>query len=106
MINLGVEDIYRESLDTSVKLASDVLAQMGFRKYTLHRQAQKFIKYDEEGLRRLASQPSRSNEDYVFKVREEIAEQERLLEADLKTEIIEHDTVWDSEQMRLVVNKS
>ncbi|MEM1323839.1 MAG: monovalent cation:proton antiporter-2 (CPA2) family protein [Bacteroidota bacterium] len=104
LINLGVDDVYRESLDTSVKLASDVLAQMGFRKYTLHRQAQKFIKFDEKSLRKLASQP-RNNKDYAFKVREEIAEQERLLEADLKTDIIEHDTVWDSEEMRLVMNQ-
>lgn len=100
LLNLGVEDIYRESLDTSVKLAGDVLSQMGFRKYTIHRQAQKFIKSDEESLRRLASQP-RNSDDYIFKVREEIAMQEKLLEEDWKTGIIDNDHDWDSEQLRL-----
>jgi len=103
LLNMGVENIYRESLDTSVKLASDVLSQLGFRKYTLHRQAQKFIKSDEEGLRRLAKQPKNS-EDYIFKAREEIAEQEKLLEEDLRRGIIEHDHHWDSEQMRLTTD--
>lgn len=101
--NLGVENIYRESLDTSVKLASDVLSHMGFRKYTLHLQAQKFIKSDEESLRRLAKQP-RNSEDYIFKAREEIAEQEKLLVEDLRKGIIEHDHHWDSEQIRLAAD--
>ena len=99
LINLGVENIYRESLDTSVKLASDVLSEMGFRKYMLHRQAHKFIKSDEDGLRRLALQPRHENA-YVFKVREEIAEQERLLKEDIQRGGIEQDNHWDSEQIR------
>lgn len=99
LINKGVENIYRESLDTSVKLASDVLHLMGFRKYTLHRQAQIFIKSDEASLLRLAKQP-RNSEDYIFKAKEEIAMQEQLLEEDWKRGLIEHDQHWDSEQMR------
>lgn len=100
LLNMGVENIYRESLDTSVKLASDVLHLMGFRKYTIYRQAQQFIKFDEESLRRLAAQP-RNSDDYIFKVREEIAQQEKLLEEDLRRGIVENDHHWDSEQMRI-----
>lgn len=105
LLNMGVENIYRESLDTSVKLASDVLSQMGFRKYTLHRQTQKFIKSDEEDLRRLANQP-RNTETYIFQAREAMAEQEKLLEEDLRKGFIEHDGHWDSEQMRVLLNNS
>ena len=101
LINMGVENIYRESLDTSVKLACDVLNQMGFRKYTLHRQAQRFIKSDEEALRRLAKQP-RHEEEYIFKAREEIAMQEKLLEEDTRRNFSTDDHHWDSEQMRLM----
>jgi CPA2 family monovalent cation:H+ antiporter-2 len=100
LLNIGVENIYRESLDTSVKLASDVLSELGFRKYTLHRQAQTFIKSDEESLRRLAQQP-RHEEAYIFKAREEIAAQEKLLEADRIRKLFENDHQWDSEQMRM-----
>ncbi|MEM6966688.1 MAG: monovalent cation:proton antiporter-2 (CPA2) family protein [Bacteroidota bacterium] len=101
LLDMGVDNIYRESLDTSVKLASDVLHQMGFRKYTLHRQAQKFIQSDEASLRRLATQ-SPQGEDYVFRAREEIAAQEKLMEEDRKRGMLENDRLWDSEQMRLI----
>ncbi|MGB3799615.1 MAG: cation:proton antiporter, partial [Lewinella sp.] len=102
LLNMGVDNIYRESLDTSVKMAVDVLHHMGFRKYTLHRQAQNFIKYDEESLRRLAKQP-KIDDDYIFKAREEIFQQEKLLEEDLKRGVVGHDPYWDSEQMRRVM---
>lgn len=101
LFNMGVENIYRESLDTSVKLASDALHEMGFRKYTLHRQAQKFIHSDEESLRRLAKQP-RNGEAYIFKAKEEIAAQEKLMEEDRRRTIFENDHHWDSEQRRLL----
>ena len=84
LLKLGVDHIYRESLDTSVRLASDVLQMLGKRKYTLLRQSQQFIKYDEESLRRLAD-PSLNSEEYISRARKEIAQQEALLKADLKS---------------------
>ncbi len=85
LINWGVENIYRESLDTSVKLASDVLLQMGFGKRMVQNQAQKFIQFDEESLRRLAVK-MKNEEEYIFRAREEIAQQEKCLEEDRKAE--------------------
>ncbi|MEP5434182.1 MAG: cation:proton antiporter, partial [Flavobacteriaceae bacterium] len=73
LLNLGFENIYRESLDTSLALAKDVLSKLGFRKYTLIRQVQNFIKYDESSLRRLAMEP-KGDDDYLFKVRKELEE--------------------------------
>ncbi|MCL4148999.1 UNVERIFIED_CONTAM: hypothetical protein GTU68_010026 [Idotea baltica] len=83
LINIGVENIYRESLDTSVKLASDVLCQVGFNRPIIESQAKKFIKSDEESLRRLAQQ-SKDEEEYIFRARAEIAQQEKIMEEDLK----------------------
>ncbi|MCM4153391.1 potassium transporter [Arenibacter sp. N53] len=99
LLNMGIEDVYRESLETSVKMAGDVLQHLGFRRYTVHRQAQKFIQYDEEGLRRLADKP-KTRDEYIFKAKQEIKQQEKQLEEDLKRGIIEYDNHWDSEQMR------
>lgn len=99
LVNMGVENIYRESLDTSIKLASDVLSEMGFRKYTLHRQAHKFIQSDEEMLRRLAKE-TKNQESYIFKTKEEIAAQEKLLEHDRYRGLVEDDHEWDSDLMR------
>ena len=81
--NIGVEHIYRESLDTSVKMASDVLHFMGFDRAATHDQATKFINLDVLSLKRLATSP-KNGKEYIFKAKEEIAQQEKLLVDDLK----------------------
>lgn len=105
LLNLGHENIYRESLETSLTLAKDVLSRMGFRKYTLNRQVQNFIKYDEDSLRRLASEPKRE-EDYIFKARKELEQQEKFLNEDFKRGIVDYDSHWDSEHIRKVLEKT
>ncbi|MGB6152108.1 MAG: monovalent cation:proton antiporter-2 (CPA2) family protein [Pricia sp.] len=80
--NMGIEHIYRESLDTSVKLAGDVLNLMGFDKEAIDTQAKKFIKLDVESLKRLAGTP-KDEKEYIFRAREEMAQQEKLLVEDL-----------------------
>ncbi|SDS10295.1 Kef-type potassium/proton antiporter, CPA2 family [Gillisia sp. Hel1_33_143] len=81
--NIGIDDIYRESLDTSVKMASDLLFYMGFDAGATKEQADKFIKLDTESLKRLAATP-KDDKKYIFQAREEIAQQEKLLVEDLK----------------------
>ncbi|MDN3492191.1 monovalent cation:proton antiporter-2 (CPA2) family protein [Winogradskyella bathintestinalis] len=104
LLDLGLENFYRESLDTSLALASDVLHQLGFRKYTLNRQIKNYIKYDETSLRRLAK-ASKQEKNYLFKVRKELQEQEELLDADFKRGI-DFDNHWDSEHIRKALEKS
>ena len=102
---MGIENIYRETLDTSLSLAKDVLSKLGFRKYTLTRQVQNFIKYDEESLRRLAAEPKK-DDNYIFKARKELEEQEKLLDADFKRGVVEYDNHWDSEHIRKLLENS
>ncbi|MEM6830344.1 MAG: monovalent cation:proton antiporter-2 (CPA2) family protein [Bacteroidota bacterium] len=104
LLNAGVTHIYRETLDTSVRVAEDALHFLGHRKYTTLRQAQNFKKYDEDSLRRLADKVLNSDE-YIFKAREEIAQQEALLKEDLERgQLSDEDTSWDSESMRNRIN--
>lgn len=99
LLNMGHEKVYRESLDTSLLLARDVLSKMGYRKYTLNTQLQNFRKYDEESLKRLAQEPKR-DEKYIFKVKEELKQQEKFLNDDLKRGVVDFDNHWDSESMK------
>ncbi|MEM9896431.1 MAG: monovalent cation:proton antiporter-2 (CPA2) family protein [Bacteroidota bacterium] len=99
-INIGESNIYRETIDTSVRLAEDALSFLGRRKYTIYRLAQNFKKYDEESMRRLANKQLNS-EEYIFRAREEIEQQEALLKEDLRRrQLGDEDISWDSEQMR------
>ena len=92
--NMGIRHIYRESFETSVKLAGDLLYLMGFDKKATEEQVEKFIKLDRNSFQRLAS-TSKDRKDYIFKARQEIAMQEKLIEDDLdlgSSEIASHKT--------------
>ena len=99
LIDMGIKDIYRESLDTSIRLAVDVLVSLGKRKYTAVRQAQKFICYDEETLVEMASH-RHDMKKYVIKARETFRQQEELLAKDTHQDTSESDHSWDSENIR------
>jgi monovalent cation:H+ antiporter-2, CPA2 family len=97
LLDMGVEDIYRESLDTSVRLGVDVLIKLGFRKYSATRAGQNFIRYDEAALRTLAAH-RHDQESYIFSTREQIELQEQLLAIDRETIPNVHDDAWDGEK--------
>ncbi|MFD1551272.1 potassium transporter [Putridiphycobacter roseus] len=98
LINLGLENTYRETLDTSLVLASDVLSKMGFRKYTLSRQVKNFIKYDEEMLRKF-KEAKGEDDNYISQARKGLEQQERVLNEDFKRGIVEYDNLWSSDEI-------
>jgi len=96
MIEMGVKDIYRESIDASVRLGVDALVKLGYRRYAATRAGQNFIKYDEAALLELA--PHHHDEkSYIFNAREQIMLQEQLLANDREVNPIINDHAWDSE---------
>jgi CPA2 family monovalent cation:H+ antiporter-2 len=99
LIDLGLTGIYRESLHTSVKMAVDVLTQLGHRSYTAVRQGQKFLEYDEAALTRMA-ELRHDQKQYILKARENFQLQEELLAQDLKQNLSANDHAWDSEEIR------
>ncbi len=96
LVDEGVENVYRESLDTSVRLGIDVLVKLGVRRYTATRAAQNFIKYDEVAMRKLAEH-RHDQGAYILKVREQIEIQEQLLLNDRELNPTINDHAWDSD---------
>jgi CPA2 family monovalent cation:H+ antiporter-2 len=94
LLHTGIEDVYRESIDTSVRFGVDVLVKLGVRRYTATRAGQLFIKYDEASFRQLA-QHRHDQEAYLVHIREQIALQEELLDNDRKACPNLHDFAWD-----------
>jgi len=99
LMDLGVPHIYRESLESSVRVGVEVLQKLGFRHYTLTRMAQNFIKYDEESLKKLAGE-RHDMKQYVSQARAEIEAQEVLLNHDRQLAPHTHDSAWDSTPLR------
>jgi CPA2 family monovalent cation:H+ antiporter-2 len=96
LLDMGVDDVYRESLDTSVRLGIDVLVKLGVRKYSATRAGQNFIKYDEVALRELAKH-RHDQSTYIFSTREQIEIQEQLLTRDRDSSPNVNDHAWDSD---------
>jgi CPA2 family monovalent cation:H+ antiporter-2 len=99
LMDAGVTDVYRQHLDTSIRLGEDVLRHLGYRAYTAHRSGLKFRRYDEAAMARLA--PLRHNlSEYITSARQEIEQEEALLLADRAIDPTEGEHAWDSEELR------
>ncbi len=99
LLDRGVNNVYRSSLHASVFMGVDVLSSLGFRRYTLHRKASQFIKYDDAALSRL-SKFRFDKERYIGSVKEEIALEEKLLNEDLKFQEKGTDNSWDKSALQ------
>lgn len=99
LIDMGVNDVYRETLYTAVHLGVEALAHLGFRKYTANRQGQKFIQFDEKALTKLAAK-RHDMKEHLLSVKEEIEWEEQLLQNDLEGQSEISDLSWDSERFR------
>jgi CPA2 family monovalent cation:H+ antiporter-2 len=102
LIEMGVKNIYRENLDTSIRLGVDALRKLGFRTYSAYRAGQNFLRYDEEALWELAPQ-FQDKKSYIQAVRAKIALQEQLLSKDKQANPTTGDHAWDSEHLREVI---
>lgn len=99
LMDQGVLKIYRETLDTAVRMGVDVLKELGHRHYSAYRAGQNFIKYDQAALKELASK-RRDTGDYITSVREKMEEQESLLQKDMHHDPAHGDHAWNSEELR------
>lgn len=104
LMDAGVNHLYRETLETSVKLGSDVLTALGHRAYTVTRSARNFLKYDEAAMADLAKQRGDQGA-YVASARRQIEIQEQLLQDDRRFLMSSEDHAWDSEPMVRNANK-
>lgn len=81
LMDLGVNDIYRETLYSSVKLAEDTLKFLGFNSNVVKEKGQRFIEYDEKSIRKLKA--DRHNlKQYALSAKEQMEIQEKLLQDD------------------------
>jgi hypothetical protein len=103
LMNAGMLHVYRESVDTSLRLGKDVLVFLGYRAYKVERAAQTFLKYDERVLKELAAISDK--EEYTIAARSHIEELERLLQTDVQKEFKELEAGWDEEGLIAEANK-
>jgi monovalent cation:proton antiporter-2 (CPA2) family protein len=99
LLDAGVTHVYRDTLDTSLRMGIDALQLLGVRAYQAHRAARIFRRHDEESVRMMAGlREDRAR--YIDAARERIADLERSLLADLADTSLDRDAGWDAESLR------
>lgn len=99
-IEAGLTDVYRETVDSSLRLGVDALRLLGVRAYHAQRAARTFLRHDELALRELAT-VRKDRKTYFSAARQHIQELEQLLHFDADNEQLrEVDEGWDNESLR------
>jgi Trk K+ transport system NAD-binding subunit len=97
-MNAGMLHVYRETLDTSLRLGVDALTLLGHRAYTAKRLARLFLKHDERNLKKLAA--IRNEEEYISEIRKNIEEIELIIQSDKQEFVTGPDGAWDAQSLR------
>jgi glutathione-regulated potassium-efflux system protein KefB len=98
LMNAGVLHVYRETVDTSLRMGVDAMILLGKRAYTANRLARTFLKHDEANLKKLAS--IRDPDEYIIAAKNYIEELELIVQADMNEPALERDAGWDVESLR------
>lgn len=99
LIDKGVTHVYRETLDTSLRMGIDALILLGFRSFQVHRTARTFRRHDEDSIQVLAKM-RHDKKSYLSLARQRIRNLEEILLAELEDLEEARDTGWDTESLR------
>ena len=99
LVEEGLEHVYRETFDTSLRMGVDTLHLLGMRAYRAHRAAQRFRRDDEAALLALAGM-QHDRKQYITVAREHMQLLESTMRQDLEDREDERDAGWDAESLR------
>jgi monovalent cation:proton antiporter-2 (CPA2) family protein len=99
LLDKGVDHVYRETFETSLRMGIDALSLLGLRAYHAHRVAKTFCIHDEEALREL-SRMRHDKKEYMTLARRHISDLEQLLLSELEDSGVSRDAGWDTDSLR------
>lgn len=94
LIDAGISDVYRETLDSALRMGADALAKLDFRKYQTQRSVKTFRKHDEKYLHELATM-HHDRKALIRGARQRIQDLERLILDELDNVGKNKDLGWD-----------
>lgn len=95
LIKIGVKDIFRETLESSLELGVQALRVLGFGAYRAHRAAHRFKEYDEETVRILSQYYGTDEKDFLGQVRKRVQTLDELFETERSGPTRPEDAGWD-----------
>lgn len=98
LIDMGIKDVYRETLDSSLRMASAALIKMGHRGFNVYRAANTFRKHDEKYLHELVEM-RHDRSALLREAKQRIEDLEQLLIHEKKNIGKDKDLGWDTTSM-------
>jgi monovalent cation:proton antiporter-2 (CPA2) family protein len=100
LLDHGVDRVYRETVDTSLRMGVDALRHLGRPAYAAHRAALRFRRHDEESVGDLGRM-RHDRTAYISAARERISSLEELMLEELEHQMDEaRDGSWDTDSLR------
>ena len=100
LIEAGVNFVYRETFDASLRLGIEVLRLLGFPSYQAYRASKTFRHHDEHALRELATM-RHDRKAYISHARERIRDLEEILQEEMQPGTdLKRDLGWDTASLR------
>lgn len=96
LLRIGVTEVYRETLDSSLRVAVDALRALGVRGYQAERAAKKFRIHDERVVRELADFWEKDEEIYFGEARRLVVAVEQAFASDREKLAEATDEGWDT----------
>jgi monovalent cation:proton antiporter-2 (CPA2) family protein len=94
LYDLGINNIYKETFGTAMRMAREAASKLGLRKYQTGRMAKKFMKHDEEALEEFA-RIRRENKSYIQDVKLHFENLEKLMLEEQRDAQKDKDLGWD-----------
>ncbi len=98
LIDMGINNVFRETLDSSLRMASEALIQMGHRSFNVHRSAKTFRKHDERYLHELVTM-RHDKKTLIREAKQRIEDLELLLIQEKENLGRDKDLGWDTTSM-------
>jgi monovalent cation:H+ antiporter-2, CPA2 family len=97
LMNAGMMHVYRETIDTSLRMGVDVMKMLGYRAYTAQRAARTFLRIDESNMKKLAA--IRDQNQYILAAKANIEELEQIIQAERGAMNLQEDGAWDEDSL-------
>jgi monovalent cation:proton antiporter-2 (CPA2) family protein len=100
LMEAGADRVYRQNLDSALRMGADILRDLGFRAYDAERATQTFLKHDEDSLYELLKARQGGDSMFFTEARRRIHDLESMLLAGMEdAEDLERDAAWDAETL-------
>ncbi len=99
LLDRGMEHLYRDGVETALRMGVDALRMFGRPAHQVHRASRTFFKHDEASVRELGRM-RHDRAAYFSAARERISALEELMLSELQWKEEERDAGWDTDSLR------